>query len=68
MSKSVHQTFHGVFGGKSKTEIQRMIDEQDPGFLALLHKLRIKRQVREVRELEAFLGEAPGEGNERSGA
>ena len=45
-----------------------MIDEQDPDFLALLQKLRIKRQVREVRELEAFLGEAPGEGNERSGA
>ncbi len=61
MSRSIHQTLKGVFGGKSKRETQRMIDDDDPDFLALVEKKAIKRDVREAREIERLLREGGAE-------
>ena len=61
MSRSIHQTLKSVFGGKSKCEIQRMIDNDDPDLLALIEKKVIKRNVRDAREIERLLREAGAE-------
>jgi hypothetical protein len=55
MSDSIHHTLKSVFGGKSKAEIQRMIDEDDPDLLELLRKRGIKKRVRDVRQLAALI-------------
>ena len=51
VSRSVHQTLKSVFGSKSKHEIERMIKENDPDLVAYLEKRRIKRRVRNSRQL-----------------
>jgi hypothetical protein len=51
VSRSKHQTFKSVFGGKSKREIQELIDGEDPDCLALLKKRQIKRETRAVRQV-----------------
>ena len=55
MSRSVHQTLQSVFEGKSKTEIDRMISEDDPDLLALLEKRGIKQKVKDARQLKSLL-------------
>ena len=60
MSDSIHHTFKSVFGGKSKAEIQRMIDQDDPDLLELLRKLGIKTRVRDVRQLAALMESPEG--------
>lgn len=55
MSDSIHHTLESVFGGRSKAEIQRMIDEDDPDLLELLRKRGIKQRVRDVRQLAALV-------------
>jgi hypothetical protein len=40
-----------VFGGKGKAEVDRMIKENDPDFVAYIKKLRTKRRVRNARDL-----------------
>jgi len=46
MSKSIHQTTKGVFGGKGKKEITQMCrpGSLDPDVEALLKKARYKHQ------------------------
>ena len=60
MSRSIHHTLKSVFGGKSKSEIKRMVENQDPDFLAYLEKFRIKQHVRNMRQLKE-LAEHVGE-------
>ena len=57
MSRSVHQTLKSVFGDKSKEEIQRMIEDDDPDLLAYLEKCEEKRRVRNLRQLRKFAEE-----------
>ena len=51
MSRSYHQTLKSVFGGKSKQEIDRMLAEGDPDFLAYVEKRKIKKRVKNRRQL-----------------
>ena len=59
MSRSIHQTFKSVFGGKSVAEIERVIEAEDPDLLAYLEKRRAKKQVRNLRELEKLAERDP---------
>lgn len=52
MSRSKHQTLKSIFGGKSISEVKKIIAEKDPEFLEFLEKRRIKKQVREKRRLQ----------------
>ena len=53
VSRSIHKTVKGVFGGKSKTQIDAMIDENDPDVVELRRKTALKEAEREAREREA---------------
>ena len=57
MSRSYHQTLKSVFGGKSKAEIQRMIEDEDPDFIAWVEKRNHKERVKNTRQLVAFAKE-----------
>ena len=52
MSRSVHQTLKSVFGGKSRTEMDYMIENDDPDWLAWVEKHQIKVHVRNMRDLK----------------
>lgn len=51
MSRSIHQTAKSVFGGKSRSEVDRMCDPSatDPDVVALLTKSRLKKQTKAGR-------------------
>lgn len=49
MSRSIHQTVKSVSDGKSKREINDMIETGDEDFFALVRKIGIKREVRTAR-------------------
>ena len=51
MSRSVHKTKKGVFGGKSKEEIRKMIKEGDPDIEDLAKKKSYKRKIKQQRIL-----------------
>lgn len=59
MSRSHHKTLKSVFGGKSKREIQDMIDGQHPDYLELLEKRQIKREERRARQVLKLLAAEP---------
>ncbi|WP_421990557.1 hypothetical protein [Qipengyuania sp.] len=50
MSRSKHQTYKQVFGGKSAAEIDEMFAEGDDDALGILEKRRAKKEVREKRQ------------------
>lgn len=52
MSRSVHKTVKGVFGGKSSSEIETMIAEDDPDVVELLRKRSYKNDERARRAAE----------------
>ena len=49
MSRSIHKTVKGVFGGKSKSEINEMIEDDDEDVLDLTKKHDYKKREREQR-------------------
>ncbi|WP_286235589.1 hypothetical protein [Thalassotalea sediminis] len=51
MSRSIHKTIKGVFGGKSKSTINEMIVENDPEVEALGKKYSYKNTERGKRKL-----------------
>lgn len=50
MSRSIHKTKKGVFGGKSKEEIRRMAEEGDPDAEELAKKKSYKRNKMQKRK------------------
>jgi hypothetical protein len=56
MSRSKHQTVAGVFGGKSASEIDAMIRENDVDVEALAAKNRMKKEQREERAQRSLFG------------
>lgn len=52
MSRSIHETKKGVFGGKSKSDIDAMCEEPIDGDVeALVRKSEYKRQARDNRKM-----------------
>lgn len=51
MSRSIHKTIKGVFGGKSKSTINEMIRENDPDVEDLGKKYSYKNKERAKRKL-----------------
>lgn len=51
MSRSIHKTVKGVFGGKSKSTMIQMIDENDPEVEELGKKYSYKNTERAERKL-----------------
>jgi hypothetical protein len=49
VSRSKHQTVKGVFGGRSKAEVTRMIDDREEDVVELQAKSLIKRDVLDRR-------------------
>ena len=49
MSRSKHQTFKTVFGGKSASEVDGMLKEGDEDAMELVEKRRIKARVKKQR-------------------
>jgi hypothetical protein len=47
VSRSIHQTFKRVFGGKSKTEVKTMFEKSDA--MALVKKRVTKKRVKRER-------------------
>ena len=52
MSRSIHKTKKGVFGGKSLAAIEKMIDENDSDVEDLGKKFAYKNAQRANRKLE----------------
>ena len=52
MSRSIHKTIKGVFGGKSKFVINEMIEENDPDVEELGKKYFYKNTEPAKRKLE----------------
>lgn len=50
MSRSVHRTLTGAFGGKPKSEVDDMIQGEDEDVLELVKKRHYKRSEREIRQ------------------
>ena len=50
MSRSIHKTTRGVFGNIPKSQVDKMIEEEDPDFLELLQKLSYKVEGRNKRK------------------
>ena len=57
MSRSIHKTIKGVFGGKSAPEIDKMISENDSDVEDLKKKKSIKNDVHEDRKIKKQLGQ-----------
>ena len=55
MSNSYHQTLKSVYGGKSKNQINDMIENEDPDLMAYAEKGLTKKAVREKRKEEKML-------------
>ncbi|MBH0039596.1 hypothetical protein [Pseudoalteromonas sp. SWN166] len=51
MSRSIHKTIKGVFGGKSKSAMNEMIAENDPDVEELGKKYSYKNTERSKRKL-----------------
>lgn len=51
MSRSIHKTIKGLFGGKSKSAIKEMIEENDPDVEELGKKYSYKNTERAKRKL-----------------
>jgi hypothetical protein len=49
MSRSVHKTVKGVFGGKTESEIDDLIQSEDEDVLELARKYEYKRRARDQR-------------------
>ena len=49
MSRRIHKTIKGVFGGKSKKSINAMIEENDSDVEELGKKYAYKNEMREAR-------------------
>ncbi|WHI53002.1 hypothetical protein P3339_09635 [Microbulbifer sp. MLAF003] len=49
MSRSIHKTVKGVYGGKSAREMHRMLNENDPDTQELGKKYSYKNSERERR-------------------
>jgi len=60
MSRSVHQTVKGVYGGKTLEELRQMGADPDEDQLALVEKKRFKRLERNQRARLHADGQAPG--------
>lgn len=52
MSRSIHKTIKGVFGGKSAREMEKMIQENDSDVEDLGKKYAYKNSKRNERKLE----------------
>lgn len=61
MSRSIHKTIKGVFGGKSKSSINKMIEENDPDLEELGKKYSYKNNERAKRKLEKQANNTEGE-------
>ena len=53
VSRSVHKTVKGAFGGKSKAGINAMIEGDDPDVIELRRKKALKEQECDARAREA---------------
>ncbi len=60
MSHSIHQTNKSVLGGKSKTEIQSLVEHDDADLQALVQKKTFKRKMR-LKRASAARPEKPSE-------
>ncbi len=54
MSRSIHKTIKGVFGNKSKRQINKMINDEDPDLDELAQKFIYKKDKKNKREIEKF--------------
>jgi hypothetical protein len=52
MSRSIHKTIKGVFGGKSKSAMNEMLAQNDPDVEELGKKYSYKNTERAKRKLE----------------
>ena len=52
MSRSKHQTFKSVFGGKSRREVRESVAEKDPDFMELVKKRILKKEVLAERKAQ----------------
>ncbi len=64
MSRSIHKTVKGVFGGKSKSEINKMFEEEDPNIQDLFKKSEYKMSETEKRKEKKFHRENSSFGNQ----
>ena len=54
MSRSIHKTVKGVFGNKSRSQINKMINEDDPDVEELAQKSFYKKDQKNKRKIEKF--------------
>ncbi len=55
MSRSIHKTIKGVFGGKSAEEMQDMLNEDDSDVEELGKKYRYKTKKRNLRHARKLI-------------
>lgn len=54
MSRSIHNTVKGVFGNKSKAQIDIIISEDDPDVAELAQKISYKNDKKNIRKIKKF--------------
>ncbi len=54
MSRSIHKTVKGVFGNKSQSQINKMINEDDPDVEELAQKSLYKKDQKNKRKIEKY--------------
>lgn len=60
MSRSIHKTVKGVFGNKSKSQINNMIIEDDPDVIELIKKSTYKKEQKNKRAIKKIHQELNG--------
>jgi len=54
MSRSIHHTLRNLFHGKSREEVDRMVEDEDPDLLEYYKKHNYRKRIRNLRQLKKF--------------